>query len=88
MLHDGRAPDEVPAAWECRCRIEALPLKPRLYDVFCDVYGERGHGVLTEWARVAAFRVVGVQGEGPLAVSDVDTSGPVSVGYGWQVGPR
>jgi len=88
MLHDGRAPEEMPASWECRCRIESLPLKPRLYDVFCDVYGERGHGVLSEWSRVAAFRVVGVMGGGPLAVSDVDTSGPVSVGYDWRLEAR
>jgi lipopolysaccharide transport system ATP-binding protein len=85
MLHDGRAPESVPPSWECRCRIERLPLKPRLYDVFCDVYGERGHGVLTEWTRVAAFRVVGSQGSGPLAVSDVQTSGPVAVAYDWQI---
>jgi hypothetical protein len=37
---------------------------------------------------VAAFRVVGVMGGGPLAVSDVDTSGPVSVGYDWRLEAR
>jgi lipopolysaccharide transport system ATP-binding protein len=85
MLHDGEAPETVPTEWECRCRIESLPLRPRGYSVFCDVYGERGHGVLSEWAQVASFRVGGLQGLGPLAVSDVETSGPVAVPYRWQV---
>jgi ABC-type polysaccharide/polyol phosphate transport system ATPase subunit len=85
MLHDGQAPESVGTAWECRCRIERLPLRPRLYEVFCDVYGEQGHGVLTDWAQVASFRVRGGEQEGPLAVSDVRTSGPVAVDYAWQV---
>jgi lipopolysaccharide transport system ATP-binding protein len=85
MLHDGQAPEAVGAAWECRCRIERLPLRPRVYEVFCDVYGEQGHGVLTDWAQVTAFRVTGGEQRGPLAVSDVQTSGPVAVDYAWQV---
>ena len=85
MLHDGDAPERVGAEWECRCRIEALPLRPRLYQVFCDVYGETGHGVLTEWSQVSSFRIEGTLGEGPLAVSDLSTSGPVEVPYSWRV---
>jgi len=85
MLHDGEAPEHVEPEWECRCRIERLPLRPRLYQVFCDVYGESGHGVLTEWTQVSSFRVEGTLGEGPLAVSDLSTSGAVEVPYSWQV---
>jgi ABC-type polysaccharide/polyol phosphate transport system ATPase subunit len=85
MLHDGEAPEEVAAEWECRCRIEQLPLRPRLYQVFCDVYGEQGHGVLTEWTQVSSFRVEGTLGEGPLSVSDLATSGAVVVPYSWHV---
>jgi ABC-type polysaccharide/polyol phosphate transport system ATPase subunit len=85
MLHDGEAPERVGPEWECRCRIERLPLRPRLYQVFCDVYGERGHGVLTAWTQVSSFRVEGTLGEGPLAVSDLSTSGPVEVPYSWSI---
>jgi lipopolysaccharide transport system ATP-binding protein len=86
MLHDGKAPEHVGPEWECRCRIERLPLRPRLYQVFCDVYGERGHGVLTPWTQVSSFRIEGTLGEGPLAVSDLSTSGPVEVPYSWRIG--
>jgi ABC-type polysaccharide/polyol phosphate transport system ATPase subunit len=85
MLHDGEAPERVGPNWECRCRIDQLPLRPRLYQVFCDVYGESGHGVLTEWSQVSSFRVEGTLGAGPLAVSDLSTSGPVDVPYSWRV---
>ena len=87
MLHDGHAPEEMPANGSAVPDRDAPAPAPAVRRL-CDVFGERGHGVLSGWTHVAAFRVVGVMGAGPLAVSDVDTSGPVSVGYDWQLEAR
>lgn len=85
MLHDGLAPERVGTEWEARCRLEHLPLRPRLYHVYCDVYGAQGHGTLMEWTPVTTFRVEGDLGDGPLAVSDRTTSGAVHAPYSWDL---
>jgi hypothetical protein len=87
MLTDGCAPGVVSTRWECRCRIKSLPLKPRLYQVYCDIYSAHGPGQLMEWLEVAAFRVVGEPGLGPMAVVHAATSGAVEVEYEWQISP-
>jgi hypothetical protein len=88
MLTDGQAPPAVEGEWECTCRIAQLPLRPRLYQVYCDVYGSRGHGVLMNWSQVIAFRVVGPLEEGPLAVVNAALAGAVEVAYTWTVRPN
>jgi ABC-type polysaccharide/polyol phosphate transport system ATPase subunit len=85
MLHDGEAPRRVGLEWEARCRIDHLPLRPRLYAVHCDVYGPQGHGTLMEWSQVTSFRIEGEMGAGPLALSDRTTSGPVHAPYRWEL---
>ena len=85
MLNDGQAPEHVGAEWECRCRIETLPLLPRLYHVYADVFSEHGYGVLMGWTHLTAFRVVGDAGAGPQAVHNAALSGALAVPYTWSV---
>ena len=87
MLNDGQAPESVGTEWECRCRIETLPLLPRLYHVYGDVFSEHGYGVLMDWTHLTTFRVVGEHGPGPQAVHNAGstTSGAVAVPYSWSV---
>jgi len=85
MLEDGDAPARVGTQWQCRLRIEALPLRPRLYQVWADVQEEHGRGALMEWMEVAAFRVDAPAREGPQALAAAALGGPVDVPYRWEI---
>ncbi len=85
MLDDGDAPARVGERWECRCVIEALPLRPRLYQIWCDVFAGDGVTPLMEWVQVGAFRIVGPVGEGPKAIVNAGLAGAVVVPYRWDV---
>jgi hypothetical protein len=85
MLNDGRAPERVGTEWECRCRIASLPLLPRLYEVYCDVFSEHGYGVLMDWTFLTAFRIVSDHGEGPLAAHNAARSGALDLPYAWDI---
>jgi ABC-type polysaccharide/polyol phosphate transport system ATPase subunit len=85
MLNDGLAPEAVGTEWECRCRIETLPLLPRLYHVYGDVFSEHGYGLLLDWTHLTTFRVVGEPGPGPQAVHNSTLSGAVAVAYSWGI---
>jgi lipopolysaccharide transport system ATP-binding protein len=85
MLNDGLAPERVDTNWECRCRIESLPLLPRLYEVYCDVFSEHGYGIIMDWTFLTAFRIVGEHGRGPQAAHNAAVSGALAVPYSWKV---
>jgi ABC-type polysaccharide/polyol phosphate transport system ATPase subunit len=85
MVEDGRAPTRVGGSWECRLRIDALPLRPRLYQVWTEVHEAGARGLLMDWLEVAAFRIDAPIGEGPRGVSTAALGGPISVPYTWDV---
>jgi len=85
MLEDGNAPAHVDRQWECRLRIDALPLRPRLYQVWAEVQEAGGRGQLMEWIEVASFRVDAPVGTGPHAVVAGALGGPIAVPYRWDV---
>lgn len=85
MLDDGDTPAHVGKEWECRCIISSLPLRPRLYQVWCDVFAGDGLTPLMEWTQVGAFRVDGPVGEGPKAIVNAGLAGAVVVPYRWDV---
>ena len=85
MLEDGQAPARVGVDWECRLRIDALPLRPRLYQVWVEVQDGSGLGQLMDWIEVAAFRVEAPTGSGPHGVVAGALGGPVDVPYQWEV---
>ncbi len=85
MLEDGRAPARVGEEWECRLRMDALPLRPRPYQVWAEVQEAGGRAQLMEWIEVASFRIDAPVGAGPQAVVAAAMGGPVSVPYRWDV---
>ena len=84
MLQDGAAPAHVGTEWECRWRIEELPLLPRLYQVYGDVVAEHAYGALMPWTHLTTFRIVGAEDE-PMTVYSSPFSGAVDVPYSWNV---
>jgi len=85
MLEDDQAPTRVEPSWECRLRIDSLPLRPRLYQVWAEVRDEHGRGDLMTRMEVGAFRVDAERGAGPQAVTTTALGGPVEVAYRWDV---
>lgn len=85
MLDDNSAPATVGREFEVRCLIESLPLRPRIYEIWCDVIGEDGYGNLMRWMEVAGFRIDASIGEGKKAIVNAATAGAVLVDYRWEV---
>jgi homopolymeric O-antigen transport system ATP-binding protein len=73
------------------CRLEAIPLLPRVYELWCSVRSESAYGELLDWQPVGAFRVAegpdrdGSSGRSRGALSATD--GPVHVSHSWRVEP-
>lgn len=85
MLDDGHMPEAVGSTWGCTLRIDALPLRPRLYHVDCAVYEATAQVKLMPRLEVATFRVVDDLGQGPRAVMVAASGGPLNVPYSWKV---
>jgi energy-coupling factor transporter ATP-binding protein EcfA2 len=85
MLMDGEAPEKVSGQWECSLAITALPLRPRLYYIYCDIYDERAQGHIMSWIQAATFRISAPPNDGPLGVVGDFVAGPVIVPYKWEV---
>jgi ABC-type polysaccharide/polyol phosphate transport system ATPase subunit len=85
MLEDGQAPARVGREWECRLRIDSLPLRPRLYQVWVEVQDSTGRGQLMEWLEVTALRIDAPAGAGPHGVVMSALGGPVNVPYTWDI---
>ncbi len=84
MLLDGMAPDLVDGMWECRLRLDSLPLRPRVYFVYCDVFNETGHGQYMTWVEALTVRVVPEGYDAQAGVMGDVIAGPVLVDYSWQ----
>jgi lipopolysaccharide transport system ATP-binding protein len=84
-FYNGAPPKEVTAEWTTACRIERLPLMPRLYHVWCYVSSEQSSdGRLCKPRQVTAFKVVGEsEPSGRLAVSLEAVAGAVRADYNW-----
>ncbi len=86
MLVDGQAPDAVgPGEWTATCRIAELRLLPRLYEVWGNVCGADGASTLTEWQRLASFRVDDGIGAGPRGLTGRRLAGGLDVDYEWVI---
>ena len=84
-FYNGVPPKEVVNEWTTACRIERLPLMPRLYHVWCDVSTEQSYdGRLCASRQVTAFKVVGErEATGRLAVTLEAMAGAVRADYNW-----
>lgn len=86
MRDDDRSvPDAVPGLWTCSLHVDALPLRPRRYEIWCEVFGADGFGRLMDWIHVASLRIEPDDAEGKLAVVNAALVGPVAVDHAWAV---
>ena len=85
MLDDGYAPNVVGREFEVRCHIDSLPLRPRLYEIWCDVIAQDGYGTLMDWMQIAGFRIDAPIGDGKKAIVNAATAGAIAVPYRWDI---
>jgi lipopolysaccharide transport system ATP-binding protein len=79
------APRAGGTTWSASCRIEAVPLNPRLYQIWCRVSGDSPARQLLDWTEVASFRITP---DAACARTATSFSGPpVAVQARWWVGP-
>jgi hypothetical protein len=86
MLADGGAPEQLDGETEVTCRLQKLPLLPRVYQLWCSVRGEHAFGDVLDWQPIGTFRIAeGPTSLGPLAMSQTSSDGPVHVAHEWLV---
>lgn len=88
MLDDGNAPEQVGTRWECSLVLPRLPLRPRLYRIWAEVFASDGVGSLTGWLEVGSFRITGDLPSGPHAVVYSVAAGALEVDYEWKIRER
>ncbi|MBP1685798.1 MAG: transporter related protein [Deltaproteobacteria bacterium] len=90
MLVDGQAPVRIAGQGSIKCRLKAVPLMPRVYAVWGEVWGADRTRALLEWQRLGAFRIVEEDDRPremqPGGIRHVRVDGPVRVPYEWEIG--
>ncbi len=89
MLVDGQAPAKIVGEGVLKCKFKSVPLRPRAYQVWGEVWGNDRARLLVNWQRLGAFRVVdGVNGQigvlGKGAIRHLRADAPISVPYEWE----
>jgi lipopolysaccharide transport system ATP-binding protein len=87
MLVDGAAPEEISGQGEICCHFQDVPLRPRAYQVWGEVWGSDRAKLLVNWQRMGSFRVVSgakenLEQRGSIRHSRTD--GPILVPYEWE----
>jgi hypothetical protein len=89
MLLDGQAPEEITGIGTISCRFRALPLQPRAYQLWGEVWDANQSTHLVPWQRLGGFRVAMAAddmlrlGKGGLRHMRVDA--PIRVSYDWDM---
>ena len=89
MLVDGNTPARIEGEGVLRCRFKSVPLMPRVYAVWGEVWGADRARILLKWQRLGAFRIAGESDEHTQkidrgSVRHVRVDGPVRVPYEWE----
>jgi ABC-type polysaccharide/polyol phosphate transport system, ATPase component len=82
MLIDGEAPELINGVGHVDCTFESLPLRPRMYEIWCGVRGEHGYGNLVRFQPLRMFEVAGELPVGKGALS-WGLKTPVEIPYSW-----
>jgi ABC-type polysaccharide/polyol phosphate transport system ATPase subunit len=85
MLRDGQSPASISGHGYVECAFAALPLQPRAYEIWCEVRGEHGYGIVFRRQRLRLFRVVADLEPGRAALTSSLTQAPVRIPYRWDV---
>jgi ABC-type polysaccharide/polyol phosphate transport system ATPase subunit len=84
MLIDGQSPEVIHGRGHVDCRFTSLPLRPRVYEIWCGVRGEHGFGNLVYFQPLRMFEVLG-QVPGGKAAYSWGLKTPVTIPYEWSV---
>jgi len=71
--------------WTARCRIESVPLNPRLYQVWCRVVDQTRPSDGMDWREVGAFRIERQPADRMCRPSSIGVP-PVAVDTDWSIG--
>jgi ABC-type polysaccharide/polyol phosphate transport system ATPase subunit len=85
MLRDGQTAPSISGRGYVECAFAALPLQPRAYEIWCEVRGEHGYGVVFRRQRLRLFQVVADLEPGRAALTSSLTQAPVRIPYRWDV---
>lgn len=85
MPVDAQAPEVLLGPRTVSCRINRLPLLPRVYQAWCSVRSSRTEQDVFDWQVVGAFQVAeGPAGNGWAPASHIHTDAPIHTEYEWQ----
>jgi ABC-type polysaccharide/polyol phosphate transport system ATPase subunit len=86
MLVDGGSPERLDGDSIVSCRLRALPLLPRVYQLWCSVRSNKAYGDLFDWQQVGAFRICETADlNGPTTRGLQSVGGPILVSHSWKV---
>ncbi|MCC7355147.1 MAG: ABC transporter ATP-binding protein [Anaerolineae bacterium] len=88
MLVDGNVPPSIAGEGVLKCKLGSVPLMPRVYYVWGEIWAADRTRMLMKWQRLASFRVSGTGeepqqevGKGSIRHQRVDA--PIRVPYTW-----
>jgi hypothetical protein len=87
MLVDGCAPESLTGEGTVSCTFKAVPLMPRAYHLWAEVWGDDCSWLLVPWRRLGSFRISGPDAAlAPLkgAVRHTRAEAPIRVPHIWQ----
>jgi len=93
MLVDGKTPTSLVGEGVVKCRFKSVPLKPRAYQVWGEVWAADRAKLLVNWQRLGAFRIVEcLDGQpheiGRGGIRHLRADAPVDVPYQWEYEAR
>ncbi len=90
MLIDNNVPDSIEGEGSIECTFKHVPLMPRTYYIWLEVYGEDRAELVFKWKKLGAFRIVD-----PFFSSDIEqrkgaarfssAHAPIQIPYEWRI---
>ncbi len=89
MLIDGNAPASIKGEGVLSCRFKSVPLMPKVYHVWGEIWGADRAQILVSWQRLGTFRIVGgVEGQKQQVdkggIRHLRADAPIRVLYEWE----
>lgn len=89
MLVDGQAPTSIQGRGVMRCRFESLPLTPKVYTLWGEIWEADRSRRLADWQKLGLFRIVDPTSkpDGELVAGSIwhlRADAPIRVGYRWE----
>ena len=88
MLIDGQAPKRIDGDGVMTCHFRSIPLLPKVYEVWGEVWGADRTEAVVEWQKLGAFRVsvsehAAQQPVGKGGIRHLRADAPIHVDYQW-----